>query len=192
MRKNYKWWVGGIVLFFAIFVFVYSNFAKNEQDAITQGELAKMLSEKMNIEVNQAAGAKGYIRALEQRGISPAEGWKTDKPITTKDLDNIFVGVGRLQAEVAGGKDPQSVLKEVGVVLPGAINRKTVNDILEEPNVKRLLETPFIAGPSIPYPAQDLSQGEGKQVKPPPAPPAETPSAPAVPEEVTPSSGGGT
>ena len=191
MRKSLKGWLIAVILFFVIFGFVYSNFAKNEQGAVTQGELAQMLGEKMDLEVPAGSGANGYIRALERRGIKPAGGWNSGKPVTTNDLGNIFVGAGRLQAEVDAGKDPRTVLKEVGVVLPGEINKTTLNNVLEEPSVKRLLEAPLMAGPSVPYPTQDTSMEE-EQIKPKSPTPVQTPPAPAMKEEVKPSSGGGT
>jgi len=178
-----------MVLFFATFIFVCYNFAKDEKGAVTQGEFAKILTEKMDLKVPEGTGANGYIKALDQRGISPSDGWNADKPVTTKDLSNIFVGAGRLQAGVAAGKDPQSVLKEVGVIVPGEINNKTVNAMFEDQNIQRLLNATVMAGASIPYPSHEKEE-EGVQIK--PTPPAETPPAPAVQEEVKPSSGGGT
>lgn len=178
-----------LVLICAIFVLAYPNFAKNDQGAITQGELAQMVGEKMGLEVPEGSGANEYISALDQRGIRPSDGWNPGKPVTNADLDNIFVGAGRLQAEVDSGKNPKAVLKEVGVVLPSEINKTTLGKALEEPSVKRLLEAPLMAGPSVPYPTKEAEEIKAPETK--ETPLAETPPPPKAPVDARPSGGGG-
>ena len=155
MQKNFKWWAWGIVLFFSIFGFVYSNFANNEQ-TITQGELAQMLGEKMDLEVPEGTGSAGCIEALNERGIRPADGWKADEQLTKPVLDYVFAGVARLQSQVAAGEDPQAALKKVGVVLPSVVTKEAVIKATEETAVKKLFVAPIPSEGIVPAPEQAI------------------------------------
>jgi hypothetical protein len=145
-------------------LFVLSAFYVFSQDEdkgpVTQVELAKALAEKMDLDINKEASEKEYFGALEERGIKPAEGWDPNKVVTKRDLEDILVRTGRLQAEVASEKDSQSVLKKRGIVIPEDVNRKTVNNVLDDKSVKRLFETPAVSGLSIPFPKEELKVPE--------------------------------
>lgn len=183
------------MLFFAIFVFAYFSFAKNgEKGGITQGELAKILTERMDLDVAKGASTKECFTVLEKVGVKPTGAWEENKPVSREDLGNVLVGAGRLQAEVLGGKDVQTVLKERGIILPKEVNKKTLEDVLKDQNVNILLETPAtaISGPSIPYPKQELLvTSPGKFTAPsveviaPPSEVTQPPTQPAPPEETT-------
>ncbi len=151
MKNSMRWFV----LFLAVFVITPFGFAKDE-GAVTQGELAKTLAERMSLEPDKTTPGD-YTKALEQQGIKPAAGWDAAKPVTPQDLGSILVGAGRLQAESLSGKDTNSILKEQGIILPSRVNRASMDKLLQEPAVSKLLEAPSLSGPSVPYPKEGLT-----------------------------------
>jgi hypothetical protein len=149
------------------------GFAKDEgRDVFTQEKLARELVNRMGLEVSAGAPAQEYFSALEQRGITPPDGWQGNKEVAREDLERILIDAGRLQAEAkAEGKNEGIVLKERGVVLPEKISEKT----LDSPEVNTLLQVPLaeIAGAAVPIPGQALEIQNAQIVPPPPdqAPP---------------------
>lgn len=141
------------------FILSFFSFAKDEdKKMVTQGELARILVDRMGLDVPKEVPATKCFSTLEQKGIKPIEGWNQDKPVTTRDLEKILVETGRLQSEVLSGKDPKSILQERGIILPSAIDKKAMDNILKDQGVNRLFETPAISisGPSIPFPKEGV------------------------------------
>ncbi|MBI4335557.1 MAG: hypothetical protein HY589_02770 [Candidatus Omnitrophica bacterium] len=141
-----------VLLGVSFFALPSSGFAQEETEKgpFTQGELARKLTESMDLGLSSTASANERFSALEQRGIKPGSGWEQNKPVTKADLEEILAEAGRIQTE----KDPRAALRERGVFIPEKVSEKT----LEDPKIRALMTVPAadMAGAAVPSPDPDI------------------------------------
>ena len=143
-----------IILFVLVYFLTIFNLARGEEKrkAVTQGEVAENLAEKIVLGIPNTLPAGEYFNVLKERGVTLP---KNPTDVATKaSVEKILIEAGRLQAEVLSGSRPEAVLKERGIIVPDEINQETVKGIFKDQSVNRLLETPALSGPSVPFPEE--------------------------------------